>query len=60
VGGERGRKAGQLLGILLSYLEDQQRFSNHQTLALAAEVGLTLPDPRSYLDAVLEADFSRL
>lgn len=58
-GGTRGKKSAALLEILLAYLEDDQRFENHRTVALAARAGLPLPAPESYLGAVLWELFDR-
>lgn len=57
VGSSRARKASALLDILLAYLEDEQRFENRRTLALAAEAGLTFPRPEGYLDTVVRECF---
>jgi thioester reductase-like protein len=59
-GGERGRKSAQLLGILWSYLEDEQRFENQNTKALAASAGVPFIEPAAYLQPVLEQVFSKI
>lgn len=59
-GRERGRKTAQLLGILLSYLEDEQQFENRETVALASAAGVPFIAPDQYLDRVLHASFERV
>jgi thioester reductase-like protein len=48
------KRALSNLELFLAYLDELQTFANAETLALLEPAGLSVPEPGSYLDAVLD------
>lgn len=58
VSNERTRRALSTLPVFLDYLDSNQRFGNELTGKLLAEWGMTMPNSRSMLDAVIDFYFA--